>query len=417
MTYGEEMVDEQSFPYTFTLNNEGTYAVEAIAYLNGESSESLTGNIIIAIPKPGAPVFEPASNAEGIEVAGGTQVKVSYPQGAVLNISLKKDDADVALDVNGANPFVYTLEDEAIYEFSATATHNGKTSDIVNASYIVTFPTLDAPVITPASGTITLGEAVTFTCAEGASMKIDIMDSEANITTLENKASGFEWTPTAVGPYEITAKATQKYHKDSAAASASITVALPQVATPVITPSEGNLHPGDVVTFTCETERAQLYITDADEKPIASGVNSGFTWTASALGNYVFWVTAKADGMRDSELALAEFTVVEAPKTVSAMVIMNDQTFNYGNGMTVTWTSETVATDPNSPYTFETSATVSVNSNYPVKYDGNLRLYRTSNNILTVKAPEGYKFVSVKAKADKSFSLMIRALNRKLYLI
>lgn len=92
------------------------------------------------------------------------------------------------------------------------------------------------------------------------------------------------------------------------------------------------------------------------------------------------------------------------PSTVTAVVTMANQGWTtgagkvYSNGTYVDWKSD--ENDSSTALTFSTFATVSGNTTYPAYITSSspsgLRMYGSSNNVITVKAPDGYCFKSVK---------------------
>ena len=175
----------------------------------------------------------------------------------------------------------------------------------------------------------------------------------------------------------------------------------PSAATPTFSPENGkSIKLGETISISSTTEGAKISCVatspSGKETRLIDQV-SPLTFTPDEIGTWTFSeVYASAEGMNNSTYAAAYSVLVKDPNKLTAQVVMANQDWEnnkYGNGKVVKWVSEDKA------YTFETSATVSVNSTYPAYYDKDkgLRLYKTSNNVVTVNAPEGYKFVSATA--------------------
>lgn len=178
--------------------------------------------------------------------------------------------------------------------------------------------------------------------------------------------------------------------------------ATPTVATPTFSPENGkSINLGETISISSTTEGAKISCVatspSGKETRLRDKV-SPLTFTPDEIGTWTFSeVYASAEGMNNSTYAAAYSVLVKDPNKLTAQVVMANQDWGennkYGNGKVVKWVSEDKA------YTFVTSATVSGNTTYPAYYakDEGLRLYTSSNNVVTVNAPEGYKFVSATA--------------------
>ena len=121
-------------------------------------------------------------------------------------------------------------------------------------------------------------------------------------------------------------------------------------------------------------------------------------------------VTINAYAVNDAGSDIAAATYVfnndskPEPSTVTAVVTMANQGWTtgagklYTNGKNIDWKSD--ENDSSTSLTFSTIATVSGNTTYPAYITSSspsgLRMYGSSNNVITVKAPDGYCFKSVK---------------------
>lgn len=127
----------------------------------------------------------------------------------------------------------------------------------------------------------------------------------------------------------------------------------------------------------------------------------------TALRHRSVTINAYAVNTAGSDVAAATYIFNDdsqpEPSTVTAVVTMANQGWKsgtiYGNGKNVDWKSDN--NESSVELTFSTIATVSGgNSNYPAYNTNNnpkgLRLYASSNNVLTVNAPTGYAIKSIK---------------------
>lgn len=108
----------------------------------------------------------------------------------------------------------------------------------------------------------------------------------------------------------------------------------------------------------------------------------------------------------DSEAAEASYTVkADTPVpggNITATVIFKNQTnFTYESGKNVVWVAEGYPS-----ITFSTSATIS-GLTYPKNNNGNLRIYNSNGNVITIQAPEGYTISQASAKYSSTTSAIL----------
>lgn len=128
----------------------------------------------------------------------------------------------------------------------------------------------------------------------------------------------------------------------------------------------------------------------------------------TALQHRSVTINAYAVNAAGSDVAAATYVFNDdskpEPSTVTAVVTMANQGWTtgagklYTNGKNIDWKSD--ENDRSTSLTFSTIATVSGNTTYPAYITSSspsgLRMYGSSNNVITVKAPDGYCFKSVK---------------------
>lgn len=108
----------------------------------------------------------------------------------------------------------------------------------------------------------------------------------------------------------------------------------------------------------------------------------------------------------DSEAAEASYTVkADTPVpggNITATVIFKNQTnFTYESGKNVVWVAEGYPS-----ITFSTTATIS-GLTYPKNNNGNLRIYNSNGNVITIQAPEGYTISQASAKYSSTTSAIL----------
>jgi N-acetyl-beta-hexosaminidase len=175
--------------------------------------------------------------------------------------------------------------------------------------------TVATPVISPNGGNFSDSVQVTLSCGTAG----------ASIHYTTDGSSPSSGSPVYVVPLSLTATSTVKAkafksgYTDSAVAAASFTITVtPTVATPTITPPNGNFSPSVQITLACTTAGATIHYTTDGNIPTSGSPTYivPLTLTASAT------VKAKAfaSGYNDSAVATGVFTVTP-PQTVSTPTI------------------------------------------------------------------------------------------------
>ena len=95
--------------------------------------------------------------------------------------------------------------------------------------------------------------------------------------------------------------------------SVSVESSIPQVATPTFSPVAGAVEKNTTVTISCTTEGATIYYTTDGTAPTTSST-SGTSVTIDAAKTIKAF--AVKDGMSDSEIATAEYTIAGAPESL-----------------------------------------------------------------------------------------------------
>lgn len=176
------------------------------------------------------------------------------------------------------------------------------------------------------------------------------------------------------------------------------------VATPVFTPASGALNAGDLITIECATEGAKIYYTTEDENPSATSVTSIlYDGAISFSENMTIKAIAVKDGMFDSEIATASYTLIVAGETEATFDFTVDngvgesskadlaQGNDTGNGGTNSLNDVTLLQD-------QVSMTCSKGegSTEPKWWnDPGLRIYK--NNTITFTVPDGCSLISIVA--------------------
>lgn len=108
----------------------------------------------------------------------------------------------------------------------------------------------------------------------------------------------------------------------------------------------------------------------------------------------------------DSEAAEASYTVkadtpVPGGNITATVIFKNQKDLAYGKGKEIVWVAEEYPS-----ITFSTIATIS-GSVYPKNNNGNLRIYNSNGNVITISAPKGYTISQASATYSNTKSAII----------
>ena len=108
----------------------------------------------------------------------------------------------------------------------------------------------------------------------------------------------------------------------------------------------------------------------------------------------------------DSEAAEASYTVkadtpVPGGNITATVIFKNKKDLAYGKGKEIVWVAEEYPS-----ITFSTTATIS-GSTYPKNNNGNLRIYNSNGNVITISAPKGYTISQASATYSNTKSAII----------
>ncbi len=108
----------------------------------------------------------------------------------------------------------------------------------------------------------------------------------------------------------------------------------------------------------------------------------------------------------DSEAATASYTVkagtpVPGGNITATVIFKNQKDLAYGKGKEIVWVAEEYPS-----ITFSTTATIS-GLTYPKNNNGNLRIYNSNGNVITIQAPEGYTISQASAKYSNTTSAIL----------
>ena len=255
-------------------------------------------------------VETPVISPDGGDIAVATQV----------SITCATEDAIIYYTIDGTTPTTASAVYSAPFSVSETTTVSAmatKTSMTASAVATQTYTwvgidTVATPVITPESGNILSGAAVTITCAtEGATIYYTL-----DGTTPTETSAIYTAPLTIVYNTTVKAYAVNAGMADSEMAEATYTIVTSLVDEPVISPVGGNVTDTVTVTITCATAGAKIYYTIDGTTPdtlTATEYTAAFTVGETTT---VKAIAAKA-GMTTSNVVTETYTfpvpVVEEP--------------------------------------------------------------------------------------------------------
>lgn len=430
-----------SWSYTFT--KPGTFELTAS---NNDGSEIY--EIYEVGYAPQGPTFELPNG----DYPTGTQAKVTSRYATKLAVKIiKKADfiangfnAEGTKNIYSADSHTVALTEDIVLvaqgenEFGKTNTEYRR----YNIQTVTPTEKAAAPTYSIATGSeVNIGDVVTIS-SETAGAQLAVTRDGSTVIV----ASPYSYTFAAADAgktVSFSAVATASGYLASDAAEATYSVKTPEIPTvaPVITFSHedqkvfgtneeidvtlslnADVYPvPDVIYYTLDgysahntieagqegaSPEGRILTVDVD-KATLSGIVRIVEVHRTALRHRSVTINAYAVNTAGSDVAAATYIFNDdsqpEPSTVTAVVTMANQGWKsgtiYGNGKNVDWKSDN--NESSVELTFSTIATVSGgNSNYPAYNTNNnpkgLRLYASSNNVLTVNAPTGYAIKSIK---------------------
>lgn len=430
--------------WSYTFTEPGTFELTAS---NNDGSE--INEIYEVGYAPQGPTFELPNG----DYPTGTQAKVTSRYATKLAVKIiKKADfiangfnAEGTTNIYDADSHTITLTEDIVL-VAQGENKFGKTNTEYRRYNIQTVTPTEktaAPTYSIATGSeVNIGDVVTISSeTAGAQLAVTRDGSTVNV------ASPYSYTFAAADAgktVSFSAVATASGYLASDAAEATYSVKTPEIPTvaPVITFSHedqkvfgtneeidvtlslnADVYPvPDVIYYTLDgysahntieagqegaSPEGRILTVDVD-KATLSGIVRIVEDHRAILNHRAVTINAYAVNTAGSDVAAATYIFNDdsqpEPSTVNAVVTMANQGWTtgagkvYSNGTYVDWKSD--ENDSSTALTFSTIATVSGNTTYPAYITSSspsgLRMYGSSNNVITVKAPDGYCFKSVK---------------------
>lgn len=179
---------------------------------------------------------------------------------------------------------------------------------------------------------------------------------------------------------------------------------------PTFSVTPGEVAKGTSVTISSK-DATSLTIKSktADATDWATKTVTGETYTVKiteAIDFEVIGIKGEGEGKLESEAATASYTVkadtpVPGGNITATVIFKNQKDLAYGKGKEIVWAAEEYPS-----ITFSTTATIS-GSTYPKNNNGNLRIYNSNGNVITIQAPEDYTISQASAKYSSTTSAIL----------
>ena len=237
-----------------------------------------------------------AVNTTSLDYGSSTEWAISDYNGTLAGYRVKHADANRAVRYQSSN--------NRFGNYSTTDQNSEYGWIYVEKEEVTPQPEQVAtPTFDPEEGTYTAAQNVTITCeTEGATIHYTTDGTEPTAESpVYSEAIAVGETMT------IKVIAMKEDMTNSAIASATYTINIPQVATPTFDPAQGEYTEAQNVTITCETEGAAIYYTTDGTEPTAESpvyseaIAVGETMTIKAI--------AMKEGMANSAIASATYTI------------------------------------------------------------------------------------------------------------
>jgi hypothetical protein len=309
-----------------------TEGAEIYYTLDGTAPDRASAKYAGGIPINAALTIRAAAVQEGLAdsdiltaaYTGKTAPPVASPgagevaAGAPISLSTSTEGAEIYYTLDGTEPDRTKARYEAPLSLTAAATIKAVAvkegfadSGIFAAAYILSRPGAAArPSTSPAPGAVDSGAAVSLsTSTEGAEIYYTLDGTEPDRTKTRYAAPIVIATGTT-----IRARAVKQGLEDSDTMTAAYTVK-DRAAAPVASPPPGAVDSGAAVSLSTATEEAEIYYTTDGTAP--DKTKTKYAAPLSITTSTTIRAAAVKEGLTDSDILVAVYTVKAAPPTAS----------------------------------------------------------------------------------------------------
>lgn len=286
-----------------------------------------TTSAITTVTYTPATVATPTLPADTLPVLVGSTIAIACATpGAAIYYELTTNGSTPSDPTDGSTPYTGPIAITAVAatKIKAIAYLAGYHESAVSSVKTYTTSQVETPVAAPVAGEVLVGSTVALSCAtSGAAIRYTLNgDTPDGTSTLYT------------APIEITADSTQIKAiaiktglRNSAVSDDTFTTA--QVATPDISPNDGEVATTQEVTMTCGTAGAEIRYTTDDTEPTEESTlyDSGAKPVVGANASVKYRAKAFKTGLRDSAEATASTltTAIVATPTADPAAGAKDQ--------------------------------------------------------------------------------------------
>ena len=292
-----------------------------VGFTGGTGGATAIQEILSWTYTPGSGTTSPAATPTFSPAAG------TYTSAQTVTISDTTSGAAIYYTTNGTTPTTSSTKYSTPVSVSSTETieaiavASGYTnSAVASAAYTINIPqTAATPTFSPAGGSYNSAQSVTISdTTTGAA--IYYTTNGTTPTTSSTKYSA----AISVGSSEtIQAIAAASGYNNSAIASASYSITIPQAATPTFSPTPGTYTSTQTVTISDATTGAAIYYTTNGTTPTTSSTK--YSAPISVSSTETIEAIAVASGYTNSAVGSAVYTISTGSPSI-----------NFGSGFTST---------------------------------------------------------------------------------
>ena len=342
------------------------------------------------VPQPTLTIVSPADGSN-YSTLDTLHVTLAIDNFTIGTDGLLKVESSILSALNMPSPFYFNAITWALFQnqvlsplpagsFSATISLVGLDSlPLTPAVSAMTDFTVTAPVLPTPTITVTGDNAGPDTYYFTAHVTMAVTEPGAEIRYTTDGTAPTATSTLYTTPFDVTTTTTLKamavkaHYANSAVAEQSITIAIPTVATPTLTPGTGTYADSVTVTMACTTTGAQIrYTTDGSEPTATSTL---YATPVTLTSNTTLKAKAFKENWTASESVTAVYTIAHEPALAATPASLTFNSTTLTGVITVTsafLTSPiTVAcSDPHFTLSATTIPTTSASAQVTVTFDG-----------------------------------------------
>ena len=387
-------------PVSFATIGTGSRTIRAIAVKEGYNNSELSSTTFsVSLATVATPTFSPAN---GSVLSTDSLAISSATSGASIHYTTDGSEP-TSSSSRYTSPVSFATIGTGSRTIKAIAVRTGyANSAIAETSFTVSYPnTVLSPAFSPANGNVVHTDSLVISSAtSGASIHYTTDGSEPTSSS-SRYTSPVSFGALGTGSRTIKAIALKAGYNDSEITSTSFSVSLASVATPTLSPANGNVLSTDSLAISSSTPGASIHYTTDGSEPtsLSSRYTSPVSFATIGTGSRTIKAIAVRTGYVDSAIAETSFTV-SYPNTVLS------PTFSPANGNVVHTASLVISSATSGAsihYTTDGSEPTSSSSRYisPVSFGA---LGTGSRTIKTIALKAGYNDSEI---ASTSFTVSL----------